>query len=135
MKIVKFITTAVTLCLCLNSFAQTKQLLIKAHHPDDKSTIIRIWKTPENKYIIRTNYSEDTDEFDQEILYQHQKSVEYDGFAKKVVFQASCEAFYILAHVNGQYAFVFGFYSNAINNIVSVSYMIDYIDENLFNDL
>ena len=135
MKIVKFITTAVILCLCVNSFAQTKQLLIKAHHPDDKNTIIRIWKTPENKYIIRTNYSEDTDEFDQEILYQYQKKVEYDGFSKRVIFKASSEIFYVLAHVNAQYAFVSGFYSDALNDIVSVTYIIDYIDESLFNGL
>ena len=135
MKIIKIVITIVTLCLCANSFAQTKHLLIKAHHPNDKNTIIRIWKTHENSYIIRTNYGEDTDDFDQEKLYQFQKKVEYDGFAKRVIFKTSDEAFYVLAHMDGQYAFVYGFYSTALDDIVSIAYTIDYINKNLFKNL
>lgn len=135
MKAIKIVITIITLCLCANSFAQTKQLLIKAHHPNDKNTTIRIWKTFENNYIIRTNYGKDENDFDQEKLYQHQKRVEYDGFAKRVILKTSDETFYVLAHIDGQYAFVYGFYSDALDKIVSVAYIIDYIDEKLFKNL
>ena len=135
MKTVKIIITIVMLCLCTNSFAQTRQLLVRAHHFYDKNTVIRIWKTPENNYIIRSNYGKDPNDFDQEKLYQFQKKVEYDGFAKRVVFKTSEDTFYVLAHVNGQYALVYGFYSDALNDIVSADYIVDYINENLFNNL
>lgn len=83
-------------------------LLIKAHHPKDKNTIIRIWKTPKNEYIIRTSYSSlDKDDFDQEKLTQYQKKVEYDGFAKRVTFKTSDDSYYVIAHVSGKYALVF----------------------------
>ena len=135
MKYIKFIITVVVLCFSINTFAQTKHLLTTAHHPNDKNTIIRIWKTPDNNYIIRTSYSNKEDDFDQEKLYQYQKKVEYDGFAKRVTFKASSEIFYVLAYTNKQYAFVYGFYSEALNDIVSISYKIDYINENLFKNL
>lgn len=135
MKFVKFVITAIMLCFCICSFAQTKQLLIKAHHPNDKNTIIRIWKIPDNNYIIRTTYSNKEDDFDQEKLYQYQKKVEYDGFAKRVTFKTSSETFYVLAYTSEQYAFVYGFYSDALKDIVSISYRIDYINENLFKNL
>lgn len=136
MNYIKLFITSVLLIFNVNVFAQTKNtLIIKSHHPNDKNTIIRIWKTPKNDYIIRTSYSDDTDDFDQEKLYQFQKKVEYDGFSKRVTFKTSDECFYIITHVNGEYALVYGFYSEALNNIISISYVIDYIDKKVFNEL
>lgn len=135
MKAVKSIITIVMLFLCVSSFAQTRQLLVKAHHVKDKNQIIRIWRIPENKYILRTNYGKYEYYFDQEILYQHQKKVEYDGFSKRVTFKDSSEMFFVLTHVNEEYAFVCGFYSDALDDIVSTIYVIDFIDEKLFENL
>lgn len=47
--------------------------ILKAHHPNDNKTIVRIWKSPKNDYIIRTSYSDKKDDFDQEKLSQQQK--------------------------------------------------------------
>ena len=135
MKMIKLIITVFMLFFSINIFAQTKQLLVTAHHPNDKNTIIRIWKTTDNNYIIRTSHSNKEDAFDQERLYQYQKKVEYDGFAKRVTFKTSSEAFYVIAYVNEQYAFVYGFYSDALKDVVSIYYEIDYINKNLFKNL
>ena len=86
-------------------------------------------------HIIRTSYSNKEDDFDQERLYQYQKKVEYDVFAKRVTFKTSSEAFYVIAYVNEQYAFVYGFYSDALKDVVSIYYEIDYINKNLFKNL
>lgn len=77
----------------------------------------------------------DKDDFDQEKLTQYQKKVEYDGFAKRVTFKTSDDSYYVIAHVSGEYSLVFGFYSEALNNIVSVDYIIDYINRQTFNNL
>lgn len=47
--------------------------ILKAHHPNDNKTIVRIWKSPKNDYIIRASYSDKKDDFDQEKLSQQQK--------------------------------------------------------------
>lgn len=47
--------------------------ILKAHHPNDNKTIVRIWKSQKNDYIIRTSYSDKKDDFDQEKLSQQQK--------------------------------------------------------------
>ncbi len=74
MKTINLIITCVLLLFSINVFASTDNiLLIKAHHPNDKNTIIRIWKSPQNDYIIRTSYSNKKDDFDQEKLSQYQK--------------------------------------------------------------
>lgn len=136
MNYIKLIIIGVFLSFHINVFAQAKNtLIIKSHHPNDKNTIIRIWKTPKNNYIIRTSYSDETDDFDQEKIYQFQKKVEYDGFSKRVAFNTSDESFYIIAQVNGEYILIYGFYSEALKNIVSISYITDYIDQNVFNEL
>ena len=136
MKIIKFIITCALLLVSINIFASTDNiLLIKAHNPNDQKTIIRIWKSPQNNYIIRTSYSAKKDDFDQEKLSQHQKKVEYDGFAKRVILKTSDNAYYVIAYANEQFAFVYGFYSEAINNIVSVEYTIDFINKSAFNNL
>lgn len=75
MNYIKLFITSVLLIFNVNVFAQTKNtLIIKSHHPNDKNTIIRIWKTPKNDYIIRTSYSDDTDDFDQENYISFKKS-------------------------------------------------------------
>ena len=136
MKRIKYILTSLLLFVGISIFAANGNvLLLKAHHPKDKNTIIRIWKTPKNEYIIRTSYSLDKDDFDQEKLTQYQKKVEYDGFAKRVTFKTSDDSYYVIAHVSGEYALVFGFYSEALNHIVSVDYIIDYINRQTFNNL
>ena len=136
MKELRYILTSLILFIGLSVFAATGNvLLIKAHHPKDKNTIIRIWKTPKNEYIIRTSYSLDKDDFDQEKLTQYQKKVEYDVFAKRVTFKTSDDSYYVIAHVSGKYALVFGFYSEALNNIVSIDYITDYINRQTFNNL
>ena len=118
MKRIKYILTSLLLFVGISIFAANGNvLLLKAHHPKDKNTIIRIWKTPKNEYIIRTSYSLDKDDFDQEKLTQYQKKVEYDGFAKRVTFKTSDDSYYVIAYVSGEYALVFGFYSEALNNI------------------
>lgn len=86
-------------------------------------------ENPENNYIIRTSYGDKKDDFDQEKLSQHQKKVEYDGFAKRVILKTSDNAYYVIAHANEKFAFVYGFYSEALNNIVSVEYTIDFINQ------
>lgn len=136
MKYLKLFIVSILLLLNINALAQTKNtLIIESHHPNDKNTIIKIWKTPKNDYIIRTSFSKETDDFDQEKLYQSQKKVEYDGFSKRVIFKASNNSYYVIALVNGEYALVFGFYSEALKNVVSVSYIVDYIDKKAFNEL
>lgn len=136
MKIIKFIITYALLLVSINIFASTDNiLLIKAHNPNDQKTIIRIWKSPQNDYIIRTSYSAKIDDFDQEKLSQHQKKVEYDGFAKRVILKTSDNAYYVIAYANEKFAFVYGFYSEALNNIVSVEYTIDFINKSAFNNL
>lgn len=90
---------------------------------------------PKNDYIIRTSYSDKKDDFDQEKLSQQQKKVEYDGFAKRVIFKTSDNAYYVIAYANGKFTFVYGFYSEALNNIVSVEYTIDFINKSAFNNL
>ena len=124
MKRIKYILTSLLLFVGISIFAANGNvLLLKAHHPKDKNTIIRIWKTPKNEYIIRTSYSLDKDDFDQEKLTQYQKKVESD------------DSYYVIAYVSGEYALVFGFYSEALNNIVSVDYITDYINRQTFNNL
>ena len=55
MKRIKYILTSLLLFVGISIFAANGNvLLLKAHHPKDKNTIIRIWKTPKNEYIIRT---------------------------------------------------------------------------------
>ena len=136
MNYIKLFIISLLLIFSINAFAQTKNtLILKSHHPNDKNTVIRIWKTPKNDYVIRTSYGNETDDFDQEKLYQFQKKVEYDGFSKRVIFKASDERFYVIAHVDGEYALVYGFYSEALKDIVSVSYIIDYINKKVFNEL
>ncbi len=136
MKIIKFIITYALLLVSINIFASTDNiLLIKAHNPNDQKTIIRIWKSPQNDYIIRTSYSAKKDDFDQEKLSQHQKKVEYDGYAKRVILKTSDNAYYVIAYANEKFAFVYGFYSEALNNIVSVEYTIDFINKSAFNNL
>lgn len=90
---------------------------------------------PKNDYIIRTSYSDKKDDFDQEKLSQQQKKVEYDGFAKRVIFKTSDNAYYVIAYANGKFTFVYGFYSEALNDIVSVEYTIDFINKSAFNNL
>lgn len=59
MKAIKFLITCIFLFFGISVFASTDNtLIIKAHHPNDNKTIVRIWKTPENNYIIRTSYSD-----------------------------------------------------------------------------
>lgn len=136
MKYVRLFIISMLLLFNINTFAQEKNaLIVKSHHPNDKNTMIRIWKTPKNDYIIRTSYSNETDDFDQEKLYQYQKKVEYDGFSKRVTFKTSDNSFYVIAHVDGEYALVYGFYSEALKNIVSTTYIIDYINQKAFNKL
>ena len=119
----------------LNTFAQTSNTLnVKSHHPNEVNTVIRIWRTPENKYIIKTNYSDKADDFDQSIVYQQNKTVDYDGFGKRVTFKVA-DTYYVLAHVSGEYALVFGFFSEALNTVVSANYVIDYINKEAFNNL
>lgn len=137
MKYIKFL---IALLLFFNisinlSAASVNKLILKAHHPKDTNTIIKIWKTPESKYIFRTSYSSRENDFDQEILYPHQKKVEYEGFAKTIIFQASGDVYYVIALKNSKYSFAFGFFSEALNDVVSVSYIIDYINKELFYDL
>ena len=135
MKQVKFIIICMFMMLSINVFAQTSNtLIIKSHHPNDENTVIRIWKTPENNYIIRTTYSNKSDDFDQSKIHQYNKTVDYDGFAKRVTFKAS-ETVYIIAYASGKYAFVVGFFSEALNRIVSADYIIDYINKDAFNNL
>lgn len=135
MKAIKFLITCIFLFFGISVFASTDNtLIIKAHHPNDNKTIVRIWKTPENNYIIRTSYSDKKDDFDQEKLSQHQKKVEYDGFAKRVILKTSDNAYYVIAYANEKFAFVYGFYSEALNNIVSVEYTIDFINKSAFNN-
>ena len=112
----------------------SKTLIVKCHHSNDVNTVIRIWKTSDNKYIIRSNHGNDPDDFDQSVIYQYNKTVKYDGFAKRVTFQVS-DTYYILAHVSGEYALVFGFFSEALNTVVSANYIVDYINKEAFNDL
>lgn len=136
MKYLKLFIISALLLIDINAFAQTKNtLIVKSHHPNDNNTVIKIWKTPKNDYIIRTSYSNETDDFDQEKLSQFQKKVEYDGFAKRVIFKSSNNSYYVIAHVNGEYALVFGFYSEILKDVISVDYIIDYIDKKVFNDL
>ncbi len=136
MKTINLIITCVLLLFSINVFASTDNiLLIKAHHPNDKNTIIRIWKSPQNDYIIRTSYSNKKDDFDQEKLSQYQKKVEYDGFAKRVIFKTSDNDSYVIAYLNEKFAFVYGFYSEALHDIVSVEYTIDFINKKVFNNL
>ena len=134
MNVVKFLIIQIALIFCCNTFAQNS-LLVKAHHPNDKKTIIRIWVTPENNYIIRTTYSEKQDDFEQQRLMQWQKKIEYDGFAKNVIFTPSDKTFYIVSYSNSVYSLVFGFFSEALNDAISVSYKIDFINEKVFNNL
>lgn len=117
------------------SIEAANTLIIKAHHPEDKATIVRIWRTPENKYIIRTSYSDKQDDYDQEVLYQYQKKVEYDGGAKRVTLKMSNESYWVLAYMNNTYAIIYGFYSEALNKIVSKSYTIDYINKEAYKNL
>lgn len=136
MKAIKFLITCIFLFFGISVFASTDNtLIIKAHHPNDNKTIVRIWKTPENNYIIRTSYSDKKDDFDQEKLSQYQKKVEYDGFAKRVILKTSDNAYYVIAYANEKFAFIYGFYSEALNNIVSVEYTIDFINKSAFNNL
>ena len=136
MKAIKFLITCIFLFFGISVFASTDNtLIIKAHHPNDNKMIVRIWKTPENNYIIRTSYSDKKDDFDQEKLLQYQKKVEYDGFAKRVVLKTSDNAFYVITYANGEFAFIYGFYSEALNNIVSIEYTIDFINKSAFNNL
>lgn len=136
MKYLKLFIISALLLIDINAFAQTKNtLIVESHHPNDNNTVIKIWKTPKNDYIIRTSYSNETDDFDQEKLSQFQKKVEYDGFAKRVIFKSSNNSYYVIAHVNGEYALVFGFYSEILKDVISVDYIIDYIDKKVFNDL
>lgn len=88
MKAIKFLITCVFLFFSISVFASADNtLILKAHHPNDNKTIVRIWKSPKNDYIIRTSYSDKKEDFDQEKLSQQQKKVEYDGFAKRVIFK------------------------------------------------
>lgn len=136
MKYLKLFIISALLLIDINAFAQTKNtLIVESHHPNDNNTVIKIWKTPKNDYIIRTSYSNETDDFDQEKLSQFQKKVEYDGFAKRVIFKSSNNSYYVIAHVNEEYALVFGFYSEILKDVISVDYIIDYIDKKVFNDL
>lgn len=41
----------------------------------------------------------------------------------------------MIAYANEKFAFVYGFYSEALNNIVSVEYTIDFINKSAFNNL
>lgn len=51
MKAIKFLITCIFLFFGISVFASTDNtLIIKAHHPNDNKTIVRIWKTP--KIII-----------------------------------------------------------------------------------
>ena len=136
MKAIKYLITCIFFVFGINVFASDDNtLIIKAHHPTDNKTIIRIWKSPKNDYFIRTSYSDEIDDFEQEKLTQQQKTVEYDGFAKRVIFKCSDNAYYVIAYVNEQYAFLDGFYSEALNTIVSAEYTIDYINKSAFNNL
>ena len=135
MKNIKLLLGCLFMIFSLNTFAQTSNtLIVKSHHPNDVNTVIRIWRTPENKYIIKTNYSDKADDFDQSIVYQQNKTVDYDGFAKRVTFKEA-DTYYVLAHVSGEYALVFGFFSEALNTVVSANYVIDYINKEAFNNL
>lgn len=136
MKAIKFLITCVFLIFDISVFASADNtLIIKAHHPNDNKTIVRIWRTPENDYIIRTSYSDKKDDFDQEILSQYQKRVEYNGFAKRIILKTSNGECYVIAYADEEFAFVYGFYSEALNNIVSVEYTIDFINKAVFNNL
>lgn len=135
MKKLRYLTLFVVLFFSFTTAFSANNLLIKAHHPSDKNTILRIWKTPKNEYIIRTSYSNQENDFDQEKIYQYQKKVDYDGFAKRVTFKCSDDSFYVLAYKDNQYAIVFGFYSDALKDIVSVSYIIDFINKKEFDNL
>ena len=134
-KILKPIIYSLLLILSCISANAANTLIIKAHHPKDKSTVVRIWKTPSNKYIIRNSYSTNAEDYDQEVLYQNQKKVDYDGFAKRITFKMSDDSYWVLAYIDGTYAVVYGFYSEALHDIVSISYTIDYINKEAYNNL
>lgn len=119
---------------CISANA-ANTLIIKAHHPSDKSTVVRIWRTPSNKYIIRTSYSTNMEDYDQEVLYQNQKKVDYNGFAKRITFTMSDDSYWVLAYKDSVYTIVYGFYSEALNDIISISYIIDYINKEAYKNL
>ena len=129
---------AVTL-FCSTSYAantnDTKKLIVKAHHEDDMNTVIRIWKTNKNKYIVRTSYDKIGEDFEQSVLEQYNKDVKWDGFSKSIIFNMSSETNWTLTHRNNEYFMVFNAYSNALKSVITVNYVIDYIDKQLFNDI
>lgn len=135
LKYSKSIILGLLLILSCISTNAANTLIIKAHHPRDKSTVVRIWRTPSNKYIIRTSYSTNAEDYDQEVLYQNQKKIDYDGFAKRITFKMSDDSYWVLAYKDSAYAIVYGFYSEALNDIISISYIIDYINKEAYKNL
>lgn len=113
----------------------TKKLIIKAHHENDINTVIRIWKTNKNKYIVRTSYDKIGEDFEQSVLEQFNKEVKWDGFSKSVIFNFSSDSNWTITYRNSAYFVVYNAYSDALKSVISVNYIIDYIDKQLFNDL
>lgn len=124
---------------CITSNAanpnDTKKIIIKAHHENDVNTIIRIWKTNKNKYIVRTSYDKIGEDFEQSVLEQYNKEVKWDGFSKSIVFNMTSETNWTITYRNSEYFVTFNAYSAALKSVITVNYIIDYIDKQLFNDI